>query len=513
MSTKSLLSAISIHYFGFTMAVDYSIVLVSIQELWYSLEGSAVFYGFMFGSYALAQAVISPLLGYISDLRGLKFAIMLSLVTNVTGNVLYGLAVLSKSLNVMFIGRFVAGLSAGSVTLALVYLTDTTPRETRGKSVASFKLAQAVGLLGGPTVGMLILSLFSSRNDKGSILDGPTITRVFNIYTTPAWLAVGNVVLIMFPLTKFCFKNPLAPHMAMKFNFREAKGLISHTALLILLVFLGTACFWGITSDLFTLAFGQYRLITESTDLWKVYISGGIAFVVAGVVIRAVIHRKFSPAMFSILGLIFNVWGFVFLLNYRIEDERWKNVFYFGSVALSTSGGAAFFTGIGVYYSQKITDFSDQARNRRGLFLGFFTFADALGRFAGPALIPLFLHLTNTGGKQCKSVKFDPSNCEVKNANAVLAGLCGILCIDLVVFIYYHIAHGKRCNDGFLLTNTDLPGRMAFREDVYDPREGNGEQDEHDHTQMELSPPQIHRTSSHASSSHASSRDGSIQTI
>ena len=70
MSAKKLLSTVAVHYFGFTMALDYSIVLVSVQELWYSLGGSDAYYGVMFGSYALAQAIISPVLDYISDLRG-----------------------------------------------------------------------------------------------------------------------------------------------------------------------------------------------------------------------------------------------------------------------------------------------------------------------------------------------------------------------------------------------------------------------------------------------------------
>ena len=72
------------------MAVDYSIVLVSTQDLWFSLGGSETNYGFMFGVYAFTQALVSPLVGYISDWRGLKFAVMLSLVINVTGNVVYG---------------------------------------------------------------------------------------------------------------------------------------------------------------------------------------------------------------------------------------------------------------------------------------------------------------------------------------------------------------------------------------------------------------------------------------
>lgn len=507
MSTKNLLSTFAVHYFGFTMAVDYSIGLLSVEELWSSLGGSATLFGFMFGSYALAQAVVSPLLGYISDLRGLKFAVMLSLIINVTGNAMYGLSVLAQSLNMVFIGRFVAGLSAGSVTLALIYLTNTTPRETRGKSVASFKLAQAVGLLGGPLIGMFLVPLLAGHKKATT-----TSAKVFNFYTTPAWLATANVVLIMLPLIKFFFKNPMAPHMAMKFNYREAKGLIIHSTVLMLSMFFGTACFWGVISDLLTLAFGQYHLISSQRDLWKVYISGGIAFVVAGILIRATIHRKVSPAMFSILGLIANVWGFVLLIDYKLNNERLMNGFYFGAVALSTSGGAAFFTGAGVYYSQKITDFSDQARNRRGLFLGFFNFAEALGRFAGPAVISLFLRLTNKGTAQCESVKFDPTHCQVSNVNIVLAALCGILFINLLLFIYYHIVHGKRRTDGFLLNNTDIPnaleGRLTFRDDPDDFVDRDREGREPFRPQMELSPPLTHRASS-----HGSSQDSSIHTV
>lgn len=512
MSTLTLLSTITVHYFGFTMAVDYSIVLVSTQDLWFSLGGSETYYGFMFGIYAFTQALVSPLVGYISDWRGLKFAVMLSLVINVTGNVLYGLSIFSNSLHVMFFGRLVAGIGAGSVTLALVYLTNTTPEQTRGKSIASFKLAQAVGLLGGPVVGMFLFPLVDNRKDIESIRNGTTITKLFNLFTAPAWIAVANVVFLMLPLTKFFFKNPLAPHMAMKFAIKEAKSLILHTAFFMVSIFLGTACFWGITSNLFVLALAQYGLVAKQKDLWKVYVAGGIAFVVAGGLIRAGIHRKLSPALCSIIGLIFNVWGFVLLLDYGTKAEGLLNLLYFGGVALSTSGAAWFFTGMGVYYSQKITEFSNQARNRRGVFLGFFNLADALGRFAGPVVIPLFLHLLNHGGTHCQLAKFDGSNCKVTNVNAVLAVLCGIFSFNLLAFIYYHIAHGKRHTHGFLLNETDNPRRIALMEDVFNlPDE---EREQPDHTQMDSSlPSQPQRTSLHGSSSYTSSHDGSLQAI
>ena len=215
----------------------------------------------------------------------------------------------------------------------------------------------------------------------------------------------------------------------------------------------------------------------------------------------------------SIIGLILNVWGFVLLIDYGVKEERLQNLLYFGGVALATSGAAWFFTGMGVYYSQKITEFSNQARNRRGVFLGFFNLADALGRFAGPALIPLFLHFSNPGDPDCQPAKFEGSDkCEVINVNSVLAVLCGIFSFNLLAFIYYHVAHGKRHTHGFLLSETDNPRRIALMEDVYNlPNEERGQPD---HTQMDSSPPsQPQRTSLHGSSSYTSSHDGSLQAI
>lgn len=102
--------------------------------------------------------------------------------------------------------------------------------------------------------------------------------------------------------------------------------------------------------------------------------------------------------------------------------------------------------------------------------------------------------------------------CEVINVNSVLAVLCGIFSFNLLAFIYYHVAHGKRHTHGFLLSETDNPRRIALMEDVYNlPNEERGQPD---HTQMDSSPPsQPQRTSLHGSSSYTSSHDGSLQAI
>ena len=452
-----MLSAFITHYLGFTMGLNYSIVLVSIQELWLKLGGESSLYGFSFGSFALGQTVISPLLGYISDVRGLKFTMLISLVFSVVGNGLYAFSFASKSLYMLLFGRFITGLGAGAVALALVYLTNTTSLEQRGSSIATFKLSQALGFLGGPLLGMFVIPL------SGDVSFGSNLaSRVWNVFTTPTWIALANSIIVL-PLLRFGFKNPLAPHMAMKFNLKEARTLVAHTVTLMLISFLASACFWGVASDLFAFAFGQYHLIANQSDMWKSYVSGCGALTVAALLLRLTVHRRISPAMCTILGLTANVLGFALLLDYSIEILHLKNALFFAGIALATSGTAAILIGLGTYYSQKITELSHQARNRRGLFLGLFCFSEAVGRFIGPTFVPLALYIRE--GEDCIPEKYISDGCSMANVNIAVPALCGVFFVELLAFIYYHLRHGKQQLGQSLLANQELGARpIALRE-------------------------------------------------
>lgn len=64
------------------------------------------------------------LVGYIFDWCGLKFIVMLLLVINVIGNVLYGFFVFLNLLYVMFFGWLIVGIGVGFVIFVLVYLIN-----------------------------------------------------------------------------------------------------------------------------------------------------------------------------------------------------------------------------------------------------------------------------------------------------------------------------------------------------------------------------------------------------
>lgn len=468
-------------------------------------------YGFVFGIYALSQSVITPLLGYISDVRGIKFTLVLSLVLNAFGNILYGFSFISDSANMILVGRFVSGLGAGSLVLGVVYLTNVSSRDMRGKVIASFKLSQAIGYFGGPVIGMAFVTMKSPHKTSS------TATKIFNMYTLPAWVALGNVVFIVIPAVKYCFKNPLSPHMALKYNHKEAKELVIHTVFLIPLLFLATMCYWIIASDLFTLAFGQYHLITSDKDLWKVYVSAGVTLVLSCVFIRVTIHRirKMSSEIFTVLGLLIVSIGLFLFVDFGIQDSRVSTAFYYSGVALIVSGGASFFTGIGTYYSRKVTDLSHQARNRRGLFLGFFTFAESFGRFVGPTTSSLILFVEEKPKKttlfKCDLINLVPDGCHVRNLSVTIAVLCTVLVLLAVCFVVYHRRYGKCQVDISLLSLEEMsmppPGeglRLSFRD------ENCASEDVHAELNIELNPPRSRSVSHLSNSSMKSSQSSSL---
>lgn len=80
--------------------------------------------------------------------------------------------------------------------------------------------------------------------------------KVFNMYIILVWFVIVNVIVIMLLLVKYCFKNLMVFYMVMKFDYKEVKGLIVYIIVLMLLMFFGMVCFWGIISDLFIFVFG-----------------------------------------------------------------------------------------------------------------------------------------------------------------------------------------------------------------------------------------------------------------
>lgn len=441
MPFQTLLSSLTIYYLSFALSLDYSATLVSIEEYWLTLDGEATAYGIVFGSYALAQIISSPIFGYVADRRGTKFALCVSIVINACGNALYGLAYVLNSKHVVLWGRFVSGFGAGSLILGIVHITNTASREDRGWIVANYRIAQSLAYLGGPFLGIAFIPLHLPDGIANNGTSG-TKEKILNFYTTPAWVTMLNDLLVMLPMVLILFKNPFAPHAAMRFYYKDAKALIFHTAMIGLILFIGNLCLWGIISKLFSFAFGQYHIITKQSDLWKVYIAAGIAFFAGSLALRFLIKSRLSAIALGVIGLATNLIGFLFLLDFNMRQLDSTIFFYLGSV-LTMFGGIWFLTGTIVYYSQKMTDLSNQARNRRGFLMGMLNIADAFGRFIGPTVLTPIMKIQSSNQLSCRPIKWNPENCILSNVNVAIPISMVLVFVNIVLLQYYHWKYGR----------------------------------------------------------------------
>lgn len=456
MSLRSLMSSFTIYYLSFALSLDYSSVLISIEEYWLTLGGKPSAYGVVFGSYALAQILSSPIFGYISDRRGTKFALCISIVLNAFGNALYAVAYVLESKHAVVWGRFLSGFGAGSLILGIVHITNTTTREDRGWVVANYRIAQSLAYFAGPFLGLAFIPLQVSIGNE-------TVTtqeRVLNFYTAPAWVTVLNNLCVMLPMTLFLFKNPFAPHASMRFYYKDAKQLVFHTVAIGAVLLVGNACLWGIISELFSFAFAQYHIINKQSDLWKVYIAAGMSFLAGSLMLRCLIKSKVTAFSFVIGGLVTNIVGFIFLLDFKLEAPITHTFFYVGST-LTIFGGMWFLTGTIVYYSHKITDYSNQARNRRGVFMGLINIADALGRFFGPTFLAPITYMKSRNKLDCDPTKWNPKNCELSQVNLAIPLIIIIVIGDICFFVFYHFKYGKTDMEtsGSLVSNMSLSVR------------------------------------------------------
>ncbi len=108
----------------------------------------------LFGTvWAVMQFFFSPILGALSDRFGRRPVVLLS---NFGLALDYVLMALAPSLNWLFVGRVLSGITSASVSTAFAYITDLTPPERRAAVFGKIGAAFGAGFILGPAVGGLL---------------------------------------------------------------------------------------------------------------------------------------------------------------------------------------------------------------------------------------------------------------------------------------------------------------------------------------------------------------------
>lgn len=123
-----------------------------------ALGGSRIEAGLVSGSLAFTALLLRPVVGWLTDAWRCRPLVLV-------GTFCYGLAsigyALATSVPVLLLGRVIHGFGLCNYTTAAnAYVADIAPPKRRAEAVGLFAAAQAFGLITGPTVGFLIISLW-----------------------------------------------------------------------------------------------------------------------------------------------------------------------------------------------------------------------------------------------------------------------------------------------------------------------------------------------------------------
>jgi MFS family permease len=120
---------------------------------------SDVYIGLLAASYSVMQFLFAPLLGRLSDERGRRPVLLLSLLGSVLAWTVFGLAAeftavgVGVGVGVLFLSRMLAGAMGGNIATAQAYIADVTPLDRRASALGLVGASFALGFVFGPAIG------------------------------------------------------------------------------------------------------------------------------------------------------------------------------------------------------------------------------------------------------------------------------------------------------------------------------------------------------------------------
>jgi DHA1 family tetracycline resistance protein-like MFS transporter len=307
--------------------------------------------------YSLAQFVMAPVLGRISDKVGRRPVLLVSLVCSIASYVWLGLA---DTLWMLYAARLVAGAGAGNIAAAQAYIADVTPPEKRAKGMGMIGAAFGLGFTVGPAIGGVIAGADPTAADLAR----------------PAFLAAALSALAL-AVTAVRLKESLAPGAvlgARPTRMALAKGALARPVLanLILLLFVTVSAFAGMETTFALWANSRFGWGPEQVGWVFFYVGILLAALQGGLIGR--LAQRFGEARLVIAGSAIIGLG---LLGLAFAASLWEVLLVTGLLAV----------GMGLLNPSVTSLISREAgAEERGGVMGVSQSASSLARILGPAV-------------------------------------------------------------------------------------------------------------------------------
>tara|TARA_R110000868_G_scaffold158036_4_gene385848 strand:+ start:7750 stop:8988 length:1239 start_codon:yes stop_codon:yes gene_type:complete len=171
-----------------------------------SMASRNLIYALVIGLYFLTWFLGAGVLGELSDRSGRKNALLVCMGGAATGYLLSALAFIFHSVALLFIGRIIAGFTAGSQSIAQAAITDVSPPEKLTRNVGFILMAVTIGMVMGPILG--------------GVLSNENLVSWFSV-SVPLYVATALAVL-NFILLAVSFKETSAKSERIRINLGKA---------------------------------------------------------------------------------------------------------------------------------------------------------------------------------------------------------------------------------------------------------------------------------------------------
>lgn len=134
----------------FIYLVGFGIIIPIIPILSRDFGATALQTGLLLSCYSLMQFLFAPFWGRLSDRIGRRPILTFCLLGEAVSYLIFAW---SRSLEMLFVARFMAGFFGASISTASAYISDITPPNERSKGMALIGVAFGLGFVVGPALG------------------------------------------------------------------------------------------------------------------------------------------------------------------------------------------------------------------------------------------------------------------------------------------------------------------------------------------------------------------------
>ena len=282
-----------------------------------NLSEAASYGGWLTSAYAVMQFVFSPILGGLSDQFGRRPVLLFSLFGFGLDYLLTGL---SPSIEWLFLGRILAGVTGASFTTANAYIADISTPEKRAQNFGLVGAAFGVGFILGPAMGGY-LGQFGAR--------------------VPFFVAAG-LSMVNFLYGYFILPESLAPENRRPFDWRRANPVGSLMNLGRYPVILGLVASLVLIYIAGFAVQGTWTYYTMEKFKWDQTTVGwslatiGLAFAIVQGGLSRIIIPKLGQQRSVYVGLLFSSLGFAL---FAFATQSWMMFAFMGIYALGGIAG------------------------------------------------------------------------------------------------------------------------------------------------------------------------------